>query len=685
MPRQAGAAARVNGKVPKVDVQRTCSYLHGDHLYVLLLAEKCLQILVVPLLAQEDERLLCIEARPLCAHLERVAEDVQLAVLCPERYMVFAVGEELVATKEVLCNFHKPEMMKRGETTIVKSGSRFYKLCGNAFVQLGISPYFSSVRSWGLVGAEAEFVGYSTRRHVQIYTLESVLVRKAGLQGTFLPTSSGDIMCVDKSLVAVLKVRDGELANTCQIDINMDVDAEWMHGDYIPDANVVFLSGVLKGQPVVYVDGYLFHTQHLVTSIHLYRNCCFCTSKSALYFLPNDPDFDLQFTKTEMDHIREMRGNYVGRKYLLRGMNGTQMIGHVLACIVNCGMRVGIRKMIINEIGRPSVHSEGLVLLLDLLRFDYRVYEIWMAKEVDVDMIYDQISSMVDEEDMNLEMLMMMERLSFTEVQSNLGKYEPEYMYLKGKHELRRGGDYIQSFARSGLPAGKQLLERGSVSDIVYMFKKDMLGDLEQEDYANIVKLCLEKDKKSICAVPGLALEEDDVIGLLVSAYNKVHGDVGRLVEYCTGNYTLLAGLGREYHRDLERAVLKECKANERWMEGGHAILERLGNGLPRCILRYMMFDKTGDKRFLSNFAELLGDRVFVYKRRFIGKELFEDRAAGEAVSYDKVIRENIVKLRNLRSGCVWTDVLEASKWPGEFQEYKKELQKAEEFYFRGR
>lgn len=201
------------------------------------------------------------------------------------------------------------------------------------------------------------------------------------------------------------------------------------------------------------------------------------------------------------------------------------------------------------------------------------------------------------------------------------------------------------------------------------------------DDYEKIMKLCFEKDKEDICATEHYVLEEDDVIRLLVLTYNKAHGDVGKLVGYCSGKYLLLAGLRREYQKDLERAVLKECMANDKWLKEGHALLEHLEHGLSLCILRYMMFDQTGDKKLLSNFAELLGDRVFVYKRRFIGRELFEGCTASEAVSYDKILRENTVKLRNLRSGCVWTDVLEASKWPSEFQEYKKELQKAERFY----
>lgn len=673
---------KVNSKVPKADAQSTRSYLYGDNLYVLVLTESSLHVLVVPLLAQENERLLCLEERPLCAHLEHCGGDIQLSVLCPRRYTVFSVKEELVAIREVACDFSKPEMMKRGSVTVIKSGNRFYKLEDCVFTPMNISPYFSSVRHWGLVGEGGRFLGYSTRGHVHIYTMDSRLVAKAGVQGTFLPTSSGDIMSVDRSLVMVFKVQSGELASSCQIDINMDVAADWKHGDYISEANVVFLSGLLGAQPVVYVDGYLFNTQHLVTSFHLYRNCCFCASRSALYFLPNDPDFDLQFTKTEMDHIREMRGNYVGRKYMLRGMNGTQRAGHVLACIINCGMRVGIRKMIINEIGKPSVHKEDLTLLLDLLRFDYRVYELWMSRETDVDMVYDQISSMADEEDMNLDMLMRMERLSFVEVQSSLGKHEPEYMYLKGRHELRRGGDYIQSFIRSGLPAGKLLLERGLVSDVVCLYKRNLLGDLAKEDYEKIAMLCFEKDKKDICAARHNDLEESDVIELLVVAFNRFRGDVARLVRYCAGSYLLLAGLASEYQKDLERAVLSECMANESYLQEGHALLECLGDSLSLCILRYMMFEKTGDRKLLCNFAELLGDRVFVHKRRFIGRELFEERTPCETASYDKIIKENIAKLRNLRSGCVWTDVLEASKWPSEFQEYKRELQRAEKFYF---
>lgn len=674
---------RVNSKVPKADAQCTHSYLYEDNLYVLLLTENSLHVLIVPLLAQENERLLCLEESPLCAHIECCEGDIQLSVLCPRKYMEFLVKEELVPIKEMACDFCKPEMMRRGNVTIIKSGTRFYKLEDRVFTQINISPYFSSVRRWGFVGEGRRFLGYSTRRHVHIYTLDSELVAKARVQGTFLPTSTGDLMSVDKSLVMVFKVRNGELVSSCQIDINMDVAAEWKHGDYISDANVVFLSGVLGAQSVVYVDGYLFNTQHLVTSFHLYRNCCFCISRSALYFLPNDPDFDLQFTKTEMDHIREMRGNYVGRKYLLRGMNGTQRAGHVLSCIINCGMRVGIRKMIINEIGKPSVHREGLALLMDLLRFDYRVYEIWTSRETDVNMIYDQISSMADEEDMNLEMLMKMERLSFLEVQSNLGKYESEYMYLKGKNELRQGGDYIQSFIRSGLPVGKLLLERGLISDVVYLYKNNRLGNLEMEDYEKIAILCFEKDKKEICAAGNYDLEENDVIELLVLAFNKSRGDIEKLVRYCSGSYLLLAGLVSKYQKDLEKAVLSACMENESFLQEGHALLECLGDSLSLCILRYMMFESTNDRKLLCNFAELLGDRVFVHKRRFIGRELFEERKPCEAESYDKIIRENIAKLRNLRSGCVWTDVLEASKWPCELQEYKRELQKAEKFYFR--
>lgn len=674
---------RVNSKVSKTDAQCTRSYLYGDSIYVLLLAENSLHVFVVPLLAQEKERLLCLEERPLCAHLEHCEGEMQLTVLSPRKYTVFSVKEELVAIKEVECNFYKPEMMKRGNMTVIKSGNNFYKLKDCVFAQMNISPYFSSIRCWGFVGEERQFLGYSTRSNVHIYTLDSELVGKARLRGTFLPTSSGDLMSVDKSLVIVFKVRNGELASLCQIDINMDVAADWKHGDYISDANVVFLSGVLGAQPVVYVDGYLFNTQHLVTSFHLYRNCCFCTSRSALYFLPNDPDFDLQFTKTELDHIGEMRGNYVGRKYLLRGANGTQRPGHVLACIINCGMRVGIRKMVINEIGKPSVHKEDLTLLLDLLKFDYRVYEIWISKDVDVNMVYDQISSMADEEDMCLDMLIKMERLSFVEVQSKLGKYESEYMYLKGKHELRRGGDYIQSFIRSGLPVGKLLLERGLISDVVYLHKKSLLGNLEMEDYEKIATLCFEKDKKDICASVNYNIEESDVIELLVMAFNNSRGDVEKFVRYCSGSYLLLAGLVNKYQKDLERAVLSECIANEGFLHGGHALLECLGDSLSLCILRYMMFEKTGDSMYLCNFAELLGDRVFVHKRRFIGRELFEERKPCETTSYDKVIKGNITKLRNLRSGCVWTDMLEASKWPSEFQEYKEELQKAEKFYFR--
>lgn len=669
----------VNEKAPRTTPRCTSSCVFGNHLYILFVCDDCVEILVVPLLAQESEKLLFVETTPLCAHVEQKDQDVLLTVVTENAYSVFFVNENLVLRDEVPHHFSCAEIAKKADVAVVKCANSFYMLEDSRFKLLKISPYFATVRDWYLT--DKRFVVYLTCKHIHVYTLDAQFVLKEKQHGHFTFVASDNIICVDKSIIKISRVRDGALVSVCQIDINMEINAEWKCGEYIPKFNMIFLSGIVKDKHVVYVDGYLFHTQDLVTSFHLYRNCFFGLSQSTLYFLPNDPDFNLQFTKGEMECIENPQRAYTGRKYDLGETNCSARVGHVLACMVNTGVRVGIRKMVLNEIGRPDADRDRVTLLMDFLKFDYRAYQVWMDKKVDVEKIYCQISCIAGENEMTLKLLMKMQALSFTEVCSDLKEYHTEYLYLKGKHDLVRKGKYMESFMKCGRNVGKLLLARNLVSDVVYLFKENRLEDLDPKDYEKIRKLCFGEEKSKIWTNSQYHVTEEDIHRLLVFIYNRIGGDVKLLVQYCCGNYLFLEGLNGKYDRELENSVLGECMARDSFLKAGMDLFAKKRFALSLCKLKYRMFEKTGDKNALQGFRELIGEEVFVSGKKFVGKEMVEEHVQKDR-NYGEVIRENIAKLRKLKSGCVWTDVAEARKWPAEFAGYTREMEKAERFYF---
>lgn len=680
------------------------SLIHNDHLFILLNNSDNIHIVIIPLLAQEEEKVIPIEVSNIKTSRITIKENIPTVQVLTDShyYELDPLENNIVKTKmadlntmilDTTTSFKRIIKLNFKVTNprifdgAIISNNQVYQISDDSLIHRRISPYFYSILHLEHFN---NFMCYSLKNEIRIYK-EDELILKKRIKSEFTFQVNEFILTVVNNLVLVHRLNSNNPSSSSstlelffKIDINMEIKADWKYGFYNPGTNTVILSGVSRNTFVAYVDGYLFETPTLISEFFLFRGTFFGVSDSVLYFLPNDPDFDLKFTRQENERIYEKikeskEGNSkvednitgkmgdnsgkmeynsksnininsntspktnispntntpVGRNFRIQIYTGKRKkVGHFLSYILFFGTRILAKKIILT-----TENIDQLLLCLDFLKFDSSIYETFLSYEVDPDQIYGIVSS--DWIKINRNLLIEMIRRKFVEVESDLKEFSAEYFYLKGKFNLSNGLDYYDDFVRC-LSVGtimtentmvecsidSSVISRGSRRNsfnigVEFNIDELLIRHGKIEDLLKLNKCGLIPRVRNFVGLKEqLFLAEDKYTSIrILRTLNITEGDRELLVDYCDGNYLWLVGM-----ENIDDLIFNKSVQTGKYLENAVEYFVEVGNFKCAVKLKWILYEKSGRKECLDGFGELIGDYVFVWNGRFVGREVVEKR-----------------------------------------------------------
>nr|AGE95655.1 hypothetical protein ECU06_1560 [Encephalitozoon cuniculi] len=674
----------------RFDPKRSKMTVVDDVLSMLLWNEEYIELVTIPLLAQQKETSV-VKALPIIDAAIAVRDD-GLHVFAITKSNLYHFTNGLSSFAEMPHSFVLPEVSAWGENVVVFSNNSFYLLTGNGFKNLRISPYFRAIVSYSCGRtSNVDLIAYRTDSYTSIYSIDGtpILQKYPCTQKTFI-TDRG--LAIQKNNeIFLYNVSDGiELA--ARINMNVKINAKWKYLKYHQD--ILYMSGIANDGHILYVDGYLFGTDDLVQSFEFYRNCFIGLSSSFLYFLPNDKDFDLKLLESEyrlMNNV--LNGNftpYTCRSFKLFDEEGlwgagerqgrARNPGYFLGFLVYCGFKVECCKLIcntLNEVQNDSKVLRRLRIFNEAMKFGHRVYRRFVNMDVNVEKIYGKITEIIDPEAINEELLVDMAEISFRDI----GFIEtPRYFFLKGKKLMEQGEEFMDSFYKcTGLfgEVVKKLEESDKAIEIVLLWKKT--GFCRGESLGYICRHTLAHFISQSCSY-GI-VSAWDILRCLCEMWEKTRNRCKAardIVEFIGGRYDLIVGclLPAPLKTLLSPEVVQYCFRSSSGTE--HAISFLLSNGrdVEASTLCYHLFVTAGDRTYLNESIKNIHNKVFIYRNRFVGKEVLEALNRRKDMDYRQIIFDNIEKVREMKEGCLWSYACMAEKYPDEYSQYLQLLNK---------
>ncbi|AFN83246.1 hypothetical protein EROM_061550 [Encephalitozoon romaleae SJ-2008] len=661
-----------------------------NELKMLLWNEEYIELVSIPLLAQQEETLISKALPTIDAAI--VVRDDGLHVFAITKAKFYHFTKGLSSFTEISHSFSHPEINAWGEIVVVFSNNSFYLLTRNGFRNLHISPYFRSIVSYSCgKSLNTDMIVYQTDSYTSIYSVDGIPIlekypctQKAFVADKGLAIQKGnEISLYDVSYGIELIAR---------INMNVRINAIWKRFEISYD--MLYMSGISNDGYILYADGYLFNTNDLIQSFELYRNCFIGVGSSFLYFLPNDKDFDLKLLDSEYRLLNNvLNGNftpYTCRSFKLfdgehpweKGEGKIGKAGYFLGFLVYSGFKVECCKLICNTLNEVQNDKRGirkLKILNEAMKFGHRAYKKFVNMDICVEKIYGKITEIINPELINEEFLVDMAEVCFRDIDFI---EVPRYFLLKGKKLMEQGEEFMDSFYKCiGLfEEVVMLLEKNDkAAEIVLLWKKT--GFCKGSSLEYICKHSLAYLISQRC-IHGI-ISGWDALRCLYEMWER-NKDKQRaskdIVKFISGRYDLIIGciLPPTLIALMSVEIVQHCFRSSLGIDQAISFLLSNGRCADASALYYHLFTTTGSQIHLEESLKNIGSRVFIYGNRFIGRETLEDLKERKELDYKQVILDNIERIRNMDNGCLWTNVCTAEKYPDEYSKYLRLLDERE-------
>ncbi|KAG5860154.1 hypothetical protein KMI_03g06060 [Encephalitozoon hellem] len=658
----------------------------NDELSILLWNEEYIELVSVPLLGQKEETSASKALPVLDAAI--VARDDGLHVFAITKTKFYHFTKGLSSFTEISHGFSLPEINAWGEVVVVFSNNSFYLLTENGFRNLRISPYFRSIVSYSCGRSlNTDVIVYQTDSYTSIYSADGtpILEKYPCTQKAFV---TGKGLAIQRGCeIFLYDVSDG-VELLARINMNVKINAKWKHLKYHSD--MLYMSGISNDGYILYADGYLFDTNDLVQSFEFYRNCFIGVSSSFLYFLPSDKDFDLKLLDSEYRLLNNvLNGNftpYTCRSFKLfdkerlweREEGKISKTGYFLGFLVYCGFKVECCKLIcnaLNEVQSDRKSIRKLKILNEAMKFGHKAYKKFVNTDVHVEKIYGKITEIINPEAIDEELLVDMAEISFRDIDFI---EIPRYFLLKGKKLMEQNGDFMSPFYKcTGLfDKVVTLLEKNDkVAEIVLMWKntgfcKD--SSLEYVCKHNLAYLISQRCAHDI-------ISGWDALRCLCEMWKKSKDKCKAsrdIVEFIDGRYDLVVGckLPPALIALMSEEIVLYCLRSSFGIDQAISFLLSNGRHGDASALYYHLFATTGKQAYLDESLNNIGNRVFIYRNMFVGRETLEDLKERKELDCRQAILDNIERIRSTDNGLLWSNVCMSEKYPDEYGKYLRLL-----------
>lgn len=670
------------GSLVRFEPKRSEVVVMNNELKMLLWNEEYIELVSIPLLAQQEETLISKALPTIDAAIVVRDDGLHVFAITKAKFYHFTKGLSLF--NEISHSFCHPEINAWGEIVVVFSNNSFYLLTENGFRNLHISPYFRNIVSYSCgKSLNTDMIVYQTDSYTSIYSVDGtpILEKYPCTQKAFVADKG---LAIQKGSEIFLYDVSCGIELLARINMNVRINAIWKHMKYHRD--MLYMSGISNDGYILYADGYLFDTNDLVQSFELYRNCFIGTSLSFLYFLPNDKDFDLKLLDSEYRLLNNvLNGNftpYTCRSFKLfdgehpweREEGRIGKAGYFLGFLVYCGFKVECCKLICNTLNEVQNDKRGirkLKILNEAMKFGHRAYKKFVNMDICVEKIYGKITEIINPELINEEFLVDMAEVSFRDIDFI---EVPRYFLLKGKKLMEQGEEFMDSFYKcTGLfDEVVMLLEKNDkVAEIVLLWKKTGFCKDSSLEYVCKHSLAYLISQRCIHDI----ISGWDALRCLYEMWernkDKQRASKG-IVKFIDGRYDLTIGciLPPALITLMSAEIVQYCLRSSLGIDQAISFLLSNGRCADASTLCYRLFITTGSQAHLDESLKNIGNRVFIYGNRFIGRETLEDLKEGKEPDCKQAILDNIEKIKNMDDGCLWSNVCTAEKYPDEYNKY---------------